>query len=243
MTASDREMREPCCDEVIAGEYVLGVLSAEDRRRVEARLAGDRQFAAMVSRWQENLSTFGDEHEATPSPPPGRFAAEPCIPGAVPRDAVLSGKVAGGCWHSLMLWRALALASLAVAAGLAVSMSALLAPHPVPGGRLVATLAGEGTAIGLMAHYDEARGTLRLTPVAEGEEKAALELWLTEEGRAPVSLGVLPKTGEGEVAVPAALRERIAQGATLSLSAEPAAGSPTGGARRRFIAAGAVQFE
>lgn len=242
MTASDREMREPCCDEVIAGEYVLGVLSAEDRRRVEARLAGDRQFAAMVSRWQENLSTFGDEHEAMP-PPPGRFAAGPCVPGAVPRDAVLSGKVAGGCWHSLMLWRALALASLAVAAGLAVSMSALLAPHPVPGGRLVATLAGEGTAIGLMAHYDEARGTLRLTPVADGEEKAVLELWLSEEGRAPVSLGVLPKTGEGEVVVPAALRERIAQGATLSLSAEPAEGSPTGGASRPFIAAGAVQFE
>ena len=243
MTASDREMRGPRCDEVMAGEYVLGVLSAEDRRRVEARLASDRQFAAMVSRWEENLATLGDEHETLPPPPPTRASVSQAAPGAVPRDAVLSGKVAGGCWHSLALWRALAVASLAVAAGLAISMSALLAPHAVPGGRLIADLAGDGVPVDLMAHYDEARGVVRLAPVASGEKAKSLELWLTEEGKAPVSLGVLPQTGEGEIAVPAALRGRLAQGATLSVSAEPFGGSPTGNASGPFIAAGAVQFE
>ena len=49
MTASGREMREPCCDEVIAGEYVLGVLPAETARQVEGRLKTDRQFAAMFA--------------------------------------------------------------------------------------------------------------------------------------------------------------------------------------------------
>ncbi len=179
MTASGREMREPCCDEVIAGEYVLGALSAEERCKVEARLAKDRQFAAMVSRWKENLATLDDEHEGLHLPP-HRYPAGQHILTATTPDAVLSGKVAGGCWHSLMLWRALALASLAVAAGL--SMSALLGPR---GG---------------------------------GE---VLEVWLTEEGKAPVSLGVLPEAGKDGLAVPAGMHERLAGGGKLSVSVRP----------------------
>ncbi|WP_411034602.1 anti-sigma factor domain-containing protein [Shinella sp. BYT-45] len=244
MTASDREMREPCCDEVIAGEYVLGVLSAEDRRKVEARLARDRQFAAMVSRWEENLSAFNDDYEALHLPPGARLPIEQHLLGAVPRDAVLSGRVAGGCWHSLALWRALAFASLAVAAGLAVSMSALLAPRPVNGGRLVADLTGEGAAVNLVARYDDASGAVRVTPVAGGAEKEkSLELWLAEEGKAPVSLGVLPQTGEGELVVPVETRARLVQGATLSVSVEPFGGSPTGRATGPVIASGAARFD
>ena len=113
MTASDRQMRQPCCDEVIAGEYVLGALSPEDCCKVEARLARDRQFAAMVSRWKENLATFEDDEALAPGSP----IKTPC-------DAVFSGKVSGGCWNSLAFWRAVALASITVAAGLAASMGA-----------------------------------------------------------------------------------------------------------------------
>ena len=181
MTASGREMREPCCDEVIAGEYVLGALSAEERCKVEARLAKDRQFAAMVSRWKENLATLDDEHEGLHLPP-HRYPAGQHILTATTPDAVLSGKVAGGCWHSLMLWRALALASLAVAAGLAFSMGALLGPR------------------------------------AGGE---VLEVWLTEEGKAPVSLGVLPKEGKDGLVVPAGMHERLSGGGKLSVSVRP----------------------
>lgn len=116
MTASDREMRQPCCDEVIAGEYVLGVLSADECRKVEARLVRDRQFAAMVSRWRENLSACDEEEMLHLLPAARPLAADARC------DAVFSGRVSGGCWNSLAFWRALAFASLAVAAGLAVSM-------------------------------------------------------------------------------------------------------------------------
>ena len=180
MAAPEREMREPCCDEVIAGEYVLGVLSAEEHRKVEARLVEDRQFAAMVSRWQQNLSTLDDEHEALHLHLAGRN-----ILTVAPPDAMLSGKVAGGCWHSLGLWRALAFASLAVAAGLAFSMSALLSPR-----------AGGGV----------------------------LEVWLTEEGRPPVSLGVLPEKGEDGLAVPVDMHDRLAEGGKLSVGVRPVSG-------------------
>ncbi|HEV7246353.1 MAG TPA: anti-sigma factor [Shinella sp.] len=244
MTAPDKDMRDPRRDEVIAGEYVLGVLSAEDRRKVEARLAKDRQFAAMVNRWEENLSTFNDDYEALHLPPRARSPMEQRLLGADMRDAAFSGKVAGGCWGSLAFWRAFALASLAVTAGLAFSMSALLAPRPMSGGRLVADLAGEGAAVNLVARYDDTSGALRITPVAGGKEKEkSLELWLTQEGRAPVSLGVLPQTGEGELAVPAEMRTRLVQGAQLAVSVEPFGGSQTGSVTGPVIASGAARFD
>lgn len=245
MTASDKEMRDPRRDEVIAGEYVLGVLSAEDRRKVEARLAKDRQFAAMVNRWEENLSTFNDDYEVLQPPPRAFSAIEQRILGpASPPDAAFAGNVAGGFWNSLPLWRALAFASLAVAAGLAFSMSALLAPRTVSGGRLVADLSGEGAAINLVARYDEANGALRVTPVAAGKQKEkSLELWLVEDGKSPVSLGVLPQTGEGQLAVPEGMRGRIVQGAVLAVSVEPFGGSPTGSATGPVIASGAARFD
>lgn len=244
MTASDKEMRDPRRDEVIAGEYVLGVLSAEDRRKVEARLAQDRQFAAMVNRWEENLSTFNDDYEAVQPPPRAYSAIEQRILGATPPDAAFSGKVAGGFWNSLALWRAVALASLVTSIGLAFSMSALLAPRPVSGGRLVADLSGENAAINLVARYDDQSGALRVTPVAAGKEKEkSLELWLVEDGKAPVSLGVLPQTGEGELAVPAVMRSRLVQGAVLAVSLEPFGGSPTGSATGPVIASGAARFD
>lgn len=243
MTAPDREMRDPRRDEVIAGEYVLGVLSAEDRRKVEARLVKDRQFAAIVNRWEENLATFEDDYEALHLPPRARSPMEQRLLGATPRDAAFSGSVAGGCWGSLAFWRALALASFAVAAGLALLISALIAPRPVSGGRLVADLAGEGAAIDLVARYDEASGSLKVTPVAGGSKDKSLELWLTQEGRAPVSLGVLPQTGEGTLTVPGELRGRLVQGATLSVSAEPFGGSTGGKATGPVLASGAVRFD
>ncbi|MCR6500792.1 anti-sigma factor [Shinella sp. CPCC 101442] len=244
MTASDKEMRDPRRDEVIAGEYVLGVLSAEDRRKVEARLAKDRQFAAMVNRWEENLSTFNDDYEALQPSPRAYSAIEQRILGTAPPDAAFSGKVAGGFWNSLALWRALAFASLAVSLGLALLMSALLAPRPMSGGRLVADLAGENATINLVARYDDADGALRITPVAAGKEKEkSLELWLVEEGKSPVSLGVLPQTGEGELAVPAVMRGRLVQGAVLAVSVEPFGGSPTGAVTGPVIASGAARFD
>lgn len=243
MTAPDREMKDPRRDEVIAGEYVLGVLPADDRRKVEARLARDRQFAAIVRRWEQNLATFEDEEEVLHLPPRARSPMEPRLFGATSQDAAFSGKVAGGCWGSLAFWRTLAFVSFAVAAGLALLISALVAPRPSSGGRLVADMTGEGTAIDLVARHDEATGALRVSPVAGGGKDKSLELWLVQDGRAPVSLGVLPQTGEGTVVVPGDLRGRLVQGATLFVSMEASGGSPSGKATGPALVSGATRFD
>ena len=81
-----------------------------------------------------------------------------------------------------------------------------------------------------------------MTPVASGgAEKQSLELWLVEGEQAPVSLGVLPQTGQGEIDVPEDLRARLTKGVVLAVSLEPFGGSPTGAATGPVIALGEVR--
>lgn len=56
MTLPDREKRCGLTDEVLAGEYVLGALTADESAELAKRMKTDRQFAATVRRWQDNLA-------------------------------------------------------------------------------------------------------------------------------------------------------------------------------------------
>ncbi len=238
MTIQNPESGDFRRDEVIAGEYVLGVLSAEDRRKVEARMVLDRSFAAMVGRWQDNLSSFEDEYE--PVVPPARVLT--MVERRLFADAVSSAPaaaVSGGFWNSLVFWRGLTLAAVIGMAAIGTINSGLLSGSQ--GGKpLVAELSGEGsTSINLLAQYDGESGALRVVPVAARQtEEKSLELWLIVGDKPPQSLGVLPQTGKGEIIVPQAMRAKIAEGATLAVSVEPFGGSPTGSATGPVIAVG-----
>ncbi|MDK1377030.1 MULTISPECIES: anti-sigma factor [unclassified Sinorhizobium] len=235
MTTQNPESGDFRRDEVIAGEYVLGVLSAEDRLKVEARMASDRNFAAMVDRWQHNLAAFDDAYEAV-RPPAHVFAAVersifPPSPAARPKV---------GFWNSLLLWRSLTVASLAAAAIMGASMAGLFSePQSQP---LVAELSGEGNAINLVARFDRTSGSLKLTPVAARQtEEKSLELWLIEGDNPAVSLGVLPQSGEGEILLPPEMRTRFREGSTLAVSVEPLGGSPTGAPTGAVVAQGTTR--
>jgi anti-sigma-K factor RskA len=238
MTQPDQSEGDRSRDELLAGEYVLGVLSLADRARVEARLSRDKTFARIVARWQENLADFDDDYEDVAPPamayakiearlfPKNSFAMEPAA--------------AGKWWNSLLLWRGLAFASLALLITYASLQSGWIGNMP-PSQPLLARLTGdEGTPIGLLARYDAGNGQLRLTPVAaKVEDQRSLQLWLVPGGGEPaISLGVVPETGEGTVEIPAAVRPRLKDGVTFAVSVEPAGGSPTGRPTGPVIAAG-----
>lgn len=232
MTTSNGESGDRRRDELIAGEYVLGVLSAEERRKAEARMVLDKTFAAMVMRWQENLSSF-DEAYGEEMPPARVLSRIELQLFPEPVEKAL------GIWNSLFFWRGLAVASLIVVAGLGVQSSGLLAGRSgsTP---LVAELAGEGSPVNMIALYDN--GMLRLTPVAaRQEEEKSLELWLVEGDGKTVSLGVMPQTGEGEMPVAAEMQSKFHEGATLAVSIEPFGGSPTGIATGPVIAVGTTR--
>jgi anti-sigma-K factor RskA len=237
MTTQKPESGDSRRDEVIAGEYVLGVLSAEDRRKVEARMASDRNFAAMVIRWQNNLASLDDAYEQVARPGRGFATIERRI-----FQAPVSAGRSPGLWNSLPFWRSLALASLAAVTVLAAS-SAGLFRGGTGGAPLVAELAGEGETINLVVRFDAASGRLKLTPVAarQAEEKS-LELWLVRGAAPAISLGVLPQSGEGEIPLAPAMRAKFTAGATLAVSVEPLGGSPTGSPSGAFVAQGTTRY-
>ena len=237
MSTPDQSKGDRSRDEVLAGEYVLGVLNGTERQKVDARLRHDWQFAAMVRRWEENLTQFNDDYaEVTP---PDQLLSK--IEDRLFASPATAAAVKGSLWNSLVLWRGLSFASIA-ALGLVFGLDYAEQIRPKPEAALTADLAGEDRAIALHARYDGTSGRLSVTPVANGgAEKQSLELWLVEGEQAPVSLGVLPQTGQGEIDVPEDLRARLTKGVVLAVSLEPFGGSPTGAATGPVIALGEVR--
>lgn len=238
MTSADRSSGDRSRDEVLAGEYVLGVLSANDRQKVEARIVLDRNFAAIVQRWQENLVSLDEEYEREQPPAWIYPRIEQRLHGA-PLAANAGKQV--GLWQSLAFWRGVTALSVIAAAGIGLANLDLRGTGAKS--ELVASLAGEGNAVGYASSYDPQSGVFRMTPVAAGPEKAkSLELWLIQGENPAVSLGVLPQTGEGELMVPAEWRDKIREGDLFAISLESYGGSPTGKAQGPVLAVGpAVQ--
>lgn len=238
MSSPDQSKGGRSRDEVLAGEYVLGVLSLEDRQKVETRMRSDRPFAAIVSRWEQNLSSFNDEYDVI-LPPASVFPkVEKRIFGDRKRRP-------GGVWNSLAVWRGLTFASLVLAAG-AIFYDASGSLKGRSGAKqLVADLAVPASvngALNLVASYDTVSGRLKITPVAAAQtEKKSLELWLIKGSNPAQALGVLPQTGEGEIAIPADMRKEFGEGATIAISVEPFGGSPSGAPTGPVIAAGTAR--
>jgi anti-sigma-K factor RskA len=235
MTTPDQSKGGRSRDEVLAGEYVLGVLSYRDRRVVEERMRRDRQFAAIVSRWETNLSSFTDEYEVAASP--GRETYKQ-IEARLFGEPEVSRSFSRGLWNSAAFWRSLTFASLVVAIGAIIFASGTVQPpkRPAP---LIAELSSADSKVNLLASYDNQSGHLTVVPVAAGGAgKKSLELWLVPGSGAPKSLGVFPPDGNGELVIPADMRGDIAEGATLAISLEPFGGSPAATATGPVIATG-----
>ncbi|ENN86374.1 hypothetical protein RHSP_19954 [Rhizobium freirei PRF 81] len=215
---------------------MLGVLSLEDRQKVERRMRSDRQFAAIVSRWEQNLSEFNEEYEAATPAATVFPKIEKRIFGEVARGAYL--------WNSLLLWRSVAFGSLFLAAGVLVfAITNESALRPSPGKQLSASLAGQNSPINLLANYDVANRRLKVTPVAAGKSgEKSLELWLIRGSDPAEALGILPQTGDGEITLSPDLHGKLTEGAIIAVSVEPFGGSPTGKPTGDVIASGTIHL-
>ncbi|WP_377297535.1 anti-sigma factor domain-containing protein [Rhizobium sp. SGZ-381] len=253
MSNPDQSEGDRARDEVLAGEYVLGVLSAESRARVEARIRRDRPFAAIVARWEENLSPLNDEYEAIAPPDFILPMVERRVLATRRRALASRTSTFAGLWGSLAFWRTLALASIFLFAGTMFFTFVAPLPGAPDAGRSgqrqpaplrpLAELAGQNNAVSLIARYSAGDGLLRLTPVATaGDQPHSLELWVIDGNDPAVSLGILPQSGEGELAVPQALRPKLKDGVTLAVSLEPYGGSPSGAPTGPVLALGKAQM-
>ncbi len=238
MTSSDQSKGGRSRDEVLAGEYVLGVLSFQDRRVVEDRMRVDRQFAAIVSRWEANLSTFNDDYDVV-TPSQETFKQVEARLFGVPQKAVSQS---GGVWNSVFFWRCISAACLVITSA-ALSLTVATVSPLKPSTPLVAELSAPTSQVNLLASYEAQTGRMRIIPVAAGKpEEKSLELWMLPSGGAPKSLGIFAagQGGDGELVIPVEMRSAIGEGTTFAVSLEPFGGSPTGAPTGPVVASGAA---
>lgn len=219
----------------LAGEYVLGVLDADERREVAARIARDFAFAREVAAWEARLAPLAAE--IVPVPPPAyvwtRIRAElGHAPRATPEPL----------WQRLGFWRWLSAGALAVATA---SLVTLFVQRPAPTAPvappLVAIMALDNGAPAFVATIDRERGTMVVTPVTSWSDTAHVpELWLIPPGDRAHSLGVVATGKPMTVSIPPALLGTLGAQAIVAISVEPPGGSPTGQATGPIIAKGNI---
>jgi anti-sigma-K factor RskA len=214
---------------LVAGEYVLGVLSAAERRAFEARLAREPALRAEVEYWEQRLGAMAAKVPPIDPPPQVWAKIEAKLDAQTP---------ARGLWRNLPFWRWAAFGSAAVAAA---SLVALVYPArvPPPGAPLVAELEENSGRPNFIVSIDSSGGGLTVVPAALSDvNQRALELWLIAPGEQPRSLGLIDAGRPVHISVPADMFRRVTPQATLAVSLEPPGGSPTGLPTGPVIASG-----
>ena len=230
---SDHDQPDRDEDHILAGEYALGLLSADEAAAFEARLSREPELRAAYAQWAEDFATLSDD--IAPQTPPAHVWQR-IEAGLFPASRPRARRA-----RRIVLWGG-GLAAAAVLV-LALVTGGLWGPAPQPPADALyrAEVAAEDRSLVVGAVYDAATGTLLIDRAAGAPAPGrALELWLIAGEAAPVSLGVLPEDRRGAIPVPEELRPRLRE-AVLAVSDEPPGGSPTGAPTGAVLATGAVR--
>jgi anti-sigma-K factor RskA len=220
-------------DEILAGEYALGLLSPDEARAAEARMKTDALLSLRVAWWRDQLSPLAEEAGTEP----GSHVWQ----GIETRLGVNDNGVdRARPWK----WATGGMGAVAAALIAVIALRPALAPLPVPTAlptpttSMVASLSGE-RGMAVTVAFDAASRRLLVTPVTLDPGKGDAELWVIPVGKTvPVSLGVIDAkvAGSHQVDVPRAAL--LAPGAIFAISQEARGGSPTGAAQGPIVASG-----
>jgi anti-sigma-K factor RskA len=197
----------------LAAEYVLGTLRYRARRRFERWLLSP-QVGALVKAWEDRLA--GLEPHLTPVAPPA--------------------SVWRGIEDKLELrkqQRRPAMRRLALAASLIFFVAVgvfVTRPPAQPPMTAQSYLQADAQTIYWRVEVlgDNQELSLHVYKVRDLPPGKSHELWALPEGGTPVSLGLLPHTGDYHRVLNAAQRAALASSKQIAVSLEPEGGSPTG---------------
>jgi anti-sigma-K factor RskA len=218
----------------LSSEYVLGTLHGAARLRYQTLLINHRPMRQALWRWERHLNGLG---AALPErqPDPGVWQAIQRRLGFAysdsdgKADTVVSlpqtdvGRVAA---TTVNRWRWLASAASIVAVALALNLWWGQAEVSTAPSQVAVVQGAQAEALWLIELTErdiQVQATEQFSPVSNKD----YELWLVAaDGRAPISLGLLPKDGRLTLAR-SDLFDQV-QVAALAVSLEPVGGSPNG---------------
>lgn len=240
------ESVDPPPDEVLAGEFVLGVLDTTQRRQLQARLQTDRAFARRVEEWERRLAPLLSDIQ--PAQVPASIWPAVCARlGWTERDPA---PPLPGWWQRLGFWRAATVIASIIALGaigFSLDRSRFPGRQPVqPPVQAAATpvtpLQHDDGTPGWLASVDTEKGTVLMVPVPTAPDARGRvpELWLIPAGKAPVSLGAVSINRSRTVIVPQNARAALVAGSTLAITLESASGIPHAAPTSAVIAKGTI---
>lgn len=211
----------------LAGEYVLGTLSAEQHEAVRQRLTGDQQLRGAVDAWEQRLLALNALAEPLPPNPRlwGRISRSVDAQSQTQPQRIAPPRQSGRWWHRLVLWQGLAGAGLVASLLLAFTLLTAKAPEP---SFLVVLVAPADSAPGWVVQASDTR-SIQLIPLGQFAVPSdkVLQFWTKgEQWQAPLSLGLV-KPGE-QYRVPAHDLPPLEPNQLFELTLERAGGSPTG---------------
>lgn len=236
MTPAEEQGPERHSDDLLAAEYVLGVLATGERQSTARRIESDADFARLVDDWEVRLSPMGAGYPHVETPASVKAAIDRRL--FTPDRTASTSAPRSSLWASLVFWRGVAAAAI-VAMIIAFAVPYMNASRDVPQLNLIASLAADGSDVKYLAVYDATRHSVGLSHIsgtrAPGKD---FELWMIEGKNPPVSMGIIPPGESAHVAVSPDVQKTLAQGAVLAVSVEPPGGSPTGQPTGPVVATG-----
>lgn len=227
--------------DILAGEYVLGLLDGLSKEDFERGVAGDAELDAAVARWQARLAPL-DATAPSVEPSKGLWQRiEGGLDGAkAPRPVSVSPAAPGSrfaqWWNDMRLWRGAAFAGAAVAVLLAIGFVAALERARRQPVMVAVLLTDTNSAAAVVNTFADGRVELlplQDIPVPQGR---ALEIWtLWDRAAGPRSVGLIDRARAVSLRL-----ENLPLGTDqlFEITVEPAAGSPTGRPTGPIVAKG-----
>lgn len=204
---------------LLAGEYVLGLMTGAARRRFERLLMQSAELRTELTLWEERFAAWS--LRLAPVEPPahlewrllGRVRAE-----SKPRGAELRNS----------FWRAWAVAATVVLA-LLVVMQRVSPPAEQKPAEFALVSDAKGQPLWVISVHPEAQ-RIDMKAVADNTPPAgkSYELWMLPGSGNPVPMGLMNPTGSASETVSAELLQKLASAKGIAISEEPQGGSPTG---------------
>jgi len=146
---ADKAKTEPEDFESLAGEYVLGVLSGEERRRFERLAADSSAVAEARDRWVSRLAELNENYVSINPPASLKSALDARL------FATATPQPAGGIWNAIGFWRGLALAGSSAAIALGVYSTQLSTSLTTSQGELNAALGQKSEIENTLGVYEK----------------------------------------------------------------------------------------
>ena len=220
--------------EHLAGEYVLGTLSAASRVGVEVRMANDAALRTAVEHWREKLAPLHALVEPVePSPQLWPRIESSVVAQTDAAKAAAAVRVVpivripdANWWNNLRLWRGLAAGGFATAAFMGIMVVSKLAQPPASG-YMVVLVGPQDKSPGWVVQAGTNSQQARLIPLGKMEvpgDKSLLFWTKGDDWKGPVSLGLV-KPGQS-LEVPLDKLPPLQPNQLFEITLEPYNGSP-----------------